>query len=77
MEDFFEAGGLPVILRELGEHDLLHKEALTVNGHTLWENNQSAPCWNREVIHAFNSPFNPDAGIFFFMLMLAPLCSVM
>ena len=57
MEDFFEAGGLPAILRQLGERDLLHKSALTVNGQTIWENNQDAPCWNREVIHEFDSPF--------------------
>ncbi len=63
MEDFFEAGGLPAILRELGEHDLLHREALTVNGRTLWENNQHAFCWNREVIRSFDEPFKRDSGI--------------
>lgn len=63
MEDFFEAGGLPVIIRELGEHELLHKDALTVNGRSLWDNNQDAPCWNRNVIHAFSEPFKPNGGI--------------
>src|SRR6476661_2776486 len=38
MEDFFEAGGLPVVIRELGEHGLLHRNALTVNGRSLWDN---------------------------------------
>ena len=38
MEDFYYAGGLPVVLRELGERGLLHKDALTVNGRTIWEN---------------------------------------
>ena len=38
MEDFYYAGGLPVVLRALGERGLLHKDALTVNGRTLWEN---------------------------------------
>ena len=32
MEDFFYAGGLPVVLRELGEAGVLHREALTANG---------------------------------------------
>src|SRR5256886_7948723 len=27
MEDFYYAGGLPTVLRELGENDLLHKDA--------------------------------------------------
>ncbi len=72
MEDFFEAGGLPAILRELGEHGLLHKDALTVNGRTLWENNQDAPCWNRSVIHPFDTPFKPTGGVAVLRGNLAP-----
>ncbi len=63
MEDFYYAGGLPAVLRELGENNLLHRDALTVNGKTIWQNNQDAPCWNRDVIHGFQSPFKKDAGI--------------
>src|SRR6195256_6403664 len=63
MEDFYYAGGLPAVLRELGENNLLHRDALTVNGRTLWENNKDAPCWNRDVIHSLKSPFKKDAGI--------------
>ena len=63
MEDFYYAGGLPAVLRELAENNLLHRDALTVNGKTIWENNQDAPCWNRDVIHGFKSPFKKDAGI--------------
>jgi L-arabonate dehydrase len=63
MEDFYYAGGLPTVLRELGENDLLNKDALTVNGKTIWDNNKDAPCWNRDVIHTFKSPFKPHAGI--------------
>src|SRR5687767_7710932 len=50
MEDFYYAGGLPAVLRELGENRLLHKDALTVNGQTIWENNREAPCYNRDVV---------------------------
>ena len=63
MEDFFYAGGLPAVIRELGEAGLLHKNALTVNGETIWANNKSAPCWNRDVIHAFKKPFKKNTGI--------------
>src|SRR5690349_21840080 len=42
MEDFCYAGGLPVVLRELGANGLLHKDTLTVNGRTIWENNKDA-----------------------------------
>jgi len=63
MEDFYYAGGLPAVLRELGENNLLQRDALTVNGKTIWENNKDAPCWNRDVIHGLKSPFKKDAGI--------------
>ena len=63
MEDFYYAGGLPAVLRELGENNLLHRDALTVNGKTIWQNTQDAPCWDRDVIHGFKSPFKKDAGI--------------
>ncbi|HMG59959.1 MAG TPA: IlvD/Edd family dehydratase [Burkholderiales bacterium] len=63
MEDFYYAGGLPAVIRELGSNGLLHKEALTVNGKSLWENNKSAPCWNRDVIFPFRKPFKKNSGI--------------
>ena len=63
MEDFAYAGGLPAVLRELGENGVLHKDALTVNGKTIWENVKDAPCWNRDVITPFKSPFKKNTGI--------------
>jgi dihydroxy-acid dehydratase len=63
MEDFCYAGGLPVVLRELGEAGKLNKGALTVNGKTMWDNVKDAPCWNRDVIHRFRKPFKKNAGI--------------
>ncbi|WP_210490848.1 IlvD/Edd family dehydratase [Microvirga antarctica] len=72
MEDFYYAGGLPVVLRTLGERGLLHKDALTVNGKPIWENVKDAPCWNREVITTFEEPFKPDAGIAILRGNLAP-----
>jgi L-arabonate dehydrase len=72
MEDFYYAGGLPVILRELGEAGVLHREALTVNGKTIWENVADAECWNREVIRPFADPFKAHAGIAVLRGNLAP-----
>ncbi|HYR32977.1 MAG TPA: IlvD/Edd family dehydratase [Burkholderiales bacterium] len=63
MEDFCYAGGLPAVLRELGENDLLHKDAPTVNGQSIWDNVRDAQCWNRDVIHTFKSPFKKNTGI--------------
>lgn len=72
MEDFFEAGGLPAIVRELGQHDLLNKNARTVNGRSIWENNETASCWNRDVIRAFEAPFKEEGGIVVLKGNLAP-----
>ena len=72
MEDFFYAGGIPAVLRELGEAGALHRDALTVNGHSIWENVADAPCWNRDVIHRFAEPFKPAAGITVLRGNLAP-----
>src|SRR2546423_6067629 len=61
MEDFYYAGGLPAVLRELG--DLIHRDALTVNGKTIGENIADAPCYNRDVIRPLANPLVPDGGI--------------
>jgi L-arabonate dehydrase len=57
MEDFAYAGGLPAVMRELGE--LLHRDALTVSGRTVGDNIADAPCWNREVITTLEEPLQP------------------
>ena len=72
MEDFYYAGGLPVILRELCEAGLLHKDVVTVNGKTIWENVKNAECYNRKVIYSFKQPFKPHAGIAILRGNLAP-----
>lgn len=61
MEDFFDAGGLPVVIKEMKEH--LHNDALTVNGKPIGENNQRAECYNPEVIAPMEKPFIEEAGI--------------
>jgi len=72
MEDFYYAGGLPVILRELAEAGLLHKDVITANGKTIWENVKDAECYNRQVIYSFEKPFKPNAGIAVLYGNLAP-----
>ena len=72
MEDFYYAGGLPAVIRALGEHGLLHKEALTVNGRTIWENCAAAPTYNAEVIRSFDAPLTASGGIAVLRGNLAP-----
>jgi dihydroxy-acid dehydratase len=72
MEDFFYAGGLPTVLRELAEANILNRDAFTVNGQTIGKNVADAPCWNREVIRHFENPFKANAGIAVLRGNLAP-----
>jgi dihydroxy-acid dehydratase len=57
MEDLYYAGGLPAVMRELG--DLLHTDIVTVSGRTVGENVAGAECWNRDVIATTEQPVRP------------------
>ncbi|HEV8502390.1 MAG TPA: IlvD/Edd family dehydratase, partial [Casimicrobiaceae bacterium] len=70
MEDFYYAGGLPVVVREIGRY--LHKKALTVNGRTLWDNCKDAINYNTEVVTPLATPFKPQGGIAVLRGNLAP-----
>ncbi len=61
MEDFFYAGGLPVVLKEL--LPLLHGAAPTVNGRALADNVRDARCWNEDVIRPLGMPLAPEGGL--------------
>jgi dihydroxy-acid dehydratase len=61
MEDFFYAGGLPVVIQEIREH--LHLDALTVNGKSIGENTEGTECYNRDVIAGIGTPILEEAGI--------------
>ena len=61
MEDFYYAGGLPAVIEDLGE--LIHRDALTVNGKTIGENVAGARCFNRDVIKQSSEPLTKEGGI--------------
>jgi dihydroxy-acid dehydratase len=63
MEDFCYAGGLPVVIRQLGAQGLLKKDAITANGQSIWDNNKDARNDNPDVIMPFAKPFKRDTGI--------------
>jgi L-arabonate dehydrase len=70
MEDFYYAGGLPAVMREISH--LLHGNALTVNGRTISQNIENAACYNRDVIKPLDQPFKEHAGIAILRGNLAP-----
>src|SRR6266404_789576 len=72
MEDFYYAGGLPVVLKMLLDHGLLHGDALTVNGRTQGENVAGAENYNADVIMPFDAPLRANGGIAVLRGNLAP-----
>ncbi|MDR5907004.1 IlvD/Edd family dehydratase [Franzmannia qiaohouensis] len=78
MEEFYYAGGLPAVLKRLGEADRLpHKDALTANGKTLWENVETAPLYDDEVIRPLASPLVADGSMCVLRGNLAPQGAVL
>lgn len=60
MEDFYYAGGLPVVIKEMSSQ--LNQDVITVNGKSLIENNKNAECYNRDVIATVDKPFQENSG---------------
>jgi len=60
MEDFCYAGGIPAVMRELG--DLLHTGHVGVSGQALSDVIATAECWNREVIRTVEDPLQPPGS---------------
>jgi len=72
MEDFYYAGGLPAVMRQLAEAGHLHREITTVTGKSVWEGIEKAPNWNAEVIHSLDDPLTASGGIAVLRGNLAP-----
>lgn len=70
MEDFFYAGGVSAILRQL--LPLLHGEALTVTGRTLAENVAGSEPVDKQVIRTAESPLKEEGGLAILQGNLAP-----
>jgi L-arabonate dehydrase len=75
MEDFYYAGGLPVVIREICRY--IHKKELTVNGRTIWDNVKDAANYNEAVITPLGKPFKPHGGITVLRGNLAPRGAVL
>src|SRR5215468_9470262 len=69
MEDFFYAGGLPAVLRQL--QPLLHGGALTVNGRSIADNVKDAKCYNEDVIRPLSMPLAGEGGT---VILFGNLC---
>jgi dihydroxy-acid dehydratase len=70
MEDFYYAGGLPALLRQLGPW--LELGAMTASGRTLGENIARAEIYNDDVIRSPNRALAPEGGLAVLKGSLAP-----
>jgi dihydroxy-acid dehydratase len=70
MEDFFYAGGVPALLKELSS--LLHLDALTVTGRRLGDSLDAAVSHNPDLIRRLDTPLNAEGGLAVLYGSLAP-----
>ncbi|AEI92777.1 L-arabinonate dehydratase [Roseobacter litoralis] len=70
MEDFFYAGGLPALMKELG--DKLDLDAMTVSGQTVGQNIASATNYNSDVIRSLSNPVYREGSLAVLKGNLAP-----
>ncbi|QOL82748.1 L-arabinonate dehydratase [Pseudooceanicola spongiae] len=77
MEEFFYAGGLPVVLKRLGKTVLLNKDALTVAGTSIWDDVKDVVNWNEDVILPVEKALTQQGGIAVLKGNLAPKGAVL
>lgn len=75
MEDLHYAGGVPAVMKQL--QAVLDPEALTVAGHRIGAQYETAEVFNAEVIRTMDAPVKPDSGIWVLRGNLAPGGAVM
>jgi dihydroxy-acid dehydratase len=63
MEEFYYAGGLPVVMRALGEAGLLHRDAPSVTGRTIWDAVAGAENFDPAVIRPLSDALTKEGGI--------------
>ena len=61
-EGFFKAGGVPVVMNELNQNNLLNKDVMTVSGKTVDQNLKKVFKEENDVIYDFKKPIKEKAG---------------
>ena len=65
MEELDAAGGVPAVMKELAQLELIDGSALTVTGKTVWENIAHAENLNKNVIRPVDDPYSKTGGLAF------------
>jgi dihydroxy-acid dehydratase len=76
MSELHQAGGVPVILRELLSAGLVDGDTITVNGRTLAQNVADALDPDGKIVRPVKDPFQPDGGLAVLRGNLVPLGAV-
>jgi dihydroxy-acid dehydratase len=61
-EEYYRAGGLPAVMRELAGAGRIHGDALTINGKTMGQNVAGATASDSDVILPYAEPMREAAG---------------
>jgi dihydroxy-acid dehydratase len=61
-EEYYRAGGLPAVMRELAGAGRIHGDALTINGKTMGQNIAAASASDSDVILPYDEPMKQAAG---------------
>ena len=72
-KDWFEAGGVPLLMKTLLDNGFLHGDCMTVTGRTIAENLKSVK-WNpdQDVVHPADKPITVTGGVVGLKGNLAP-----
>jgi dihydroxy-acid dehydratase len=74
LSDFHNAGGVPVVLKEIAS--LLHRDALTVSGKSLGQNLTEAQTGDSTLIRSMRDPYSKEGGLAVLFGNLAPLSAI-
>ena len=61
-EDFYRAGGVPAVVSQLMQGNLIHESAMTVTGRSIGENCRDASIEDERVIRPLGQPLKQNAG---------------
>lgn len=76
IEEFHEAGGVPAVMKELADHELLNTDLMTVTGALVRDNIAHALILDPTIIRSVKEPYSPDGGLAVLWGNLAPEGSV-
>ena len=63
LQQLDEAGGVPAVIAELTNKNIIHTDVMTVTGKTLGENLAKVKIRDHEIIRSIDNPYHARGGI--------------